>query len=162
MELRKGERGNRNIAALLILSLQALLKLGILDVCLSISKHSPLKINIILEEDYILDVCLSASIHPLKLKSQKTRICLSESVCLCQVSHNTSKHNNYSHDYIFLDWTRFLSLLVFLGLSFLLEMKGKTKFVHSSSMEEVWINSNTPPWRGNEAGSFGTVVGTEL
>ena len=85
MELRKGERGNRNIAALLILSLQALFKLGILDVCLSISKHSPLKINIILEEDYILDVCLSAcSIHPLKLTEVKRleSVCLSLSVCV--------------------------------------------------------------------------------
>ena len=127
MELRKGEGGNRNIAALLILSLQALLKLGILDVCLSISKHSPLKINIILEEDYILDVCLSASIHPLKLKSQKTRICLSESVCLCQGSHNTQYKLLITSPITspILGWSMFFGLLklVFLGLSVFLGMK---------------------------------------
>jgi len=40
MEFRKGEEEEiENIAALLILNVQALFKLGILDICLSVSKQ---------------------------------------------------------------------------------------------------------------------------
>ena len=45
------ERGKEeeieNIAALLILNVQALFKLGILDICLSVSKHSPTRKELI-------------------------------------------------------------------------------------------------------------------